>query len=597
MFRFWYVVPRLLLLLTLCLFLQFGLAPLLRQVLQQAGQSVVGAKVEVGACEAFPLYLSTTIQDVQVSDPKDPMRNLFTFEEARLQLDSRAMVDRRLVVNHGTISGLRFDVERATSGELEFSAQEDQETDEGSGYFSSVSRLASDEAARWWETLQDRLEGDLQRELQSILLAQKLAASWEGEYDVLRSDVQRWKGIIRRFRDVREELQHDPWRGLQQLPGYLEELARLRDEIQQATANFERLRQQLRVDQLAVESAKEHDLQHLRELTQLEGLDSQSVTDYLLGEELSRRLKQWSGWLGRARTALNYVVKPPKWNRQGTRGTDVLLAATDQPSVLVRSLLLAGQGRVAGGDFSFIGKAADMTYQPRRHDRPAVFEFSFQGAVDGQVRAVIDHRGQLATQRFTVNCPRLVHQEYALGRDDQWALRVARGAASCWIDLEFSGDQLTGDLRWREDQLRLQTTATGSKSAMVARGIQSALDEVDRLHAHATLTGSAARPHLQVRSNLGSDLSSGLQLAAEREMSALRVKLAERLEREVNDRMSRLSENLSAEQSELLAVLKSNDELLAGLQQLSSRLEMPSELLGVQLPLTKFLGRPEEAAR
>ena len=73
------------------------------------------------------------------------------------------------------------------------------------------------------------------------------------------------------------------------------------------------------------------------------------------------------------------------------------------------------------------------------------------GAVDAQLRAVIDHRGQLAKQRFTIHCPRLVHQEYVLGRDDQWALQVARGAASCWIDLEFSGDELTGELRWRYD--------------------------------------------------------------------------------------------------------------------------------------------------
>jgi len=194
-------------------------------------------------------------------------------------------------------------------------------------------------------------------------------------------------------------------------------------------------------------------------------------------------------------------------------------------------------------------------------------------------------------QRFTIQCPRLIHQEYTLGNDDQWALQVDPGAASCWIDLQFSGDELSGDLRWREDQLSLRTLATGRNSTIAAKAMQGALDRIDRLHAHATISGSAAKPKLHVRSNLGADLSRGLQLAARRELSLLQEKLSARLEREVNEQVSRLADELSTEQSELLTIVQSHKEIFAGLQQLGTQLDLPQEILGVRLPLSNLIRR------
>jgi uncharacterized protein (TIGR03545 family) len=345
---------------------------------------------------------------------------------------------------------------------------------------------------------------------------------------------------------------------------------------------LERLRQQLAADQRAVDAAKEHDLQQLRELASLEGLNPRSLTDYLLGEPLRQRVKQLNSWLSQARTGFGYVAKEPEWNRQGARGTDLLLSTDRRPSVLIRSLLLAGQGTADGGEFSFAGRASNLTYQPRRHDQPAVFELSFQGSVDAQVRAVIDHRGTVPKHRFTIQCSRLVHDAYTLGRDDQWAVEVGRGAASVWIDLEFIGDELSGDLRWREDELQLRAMGSGRKSARVAQSLQGALDEIDRLHAHVSLSGSAKHPELRLRSNLGPDLSRGMQLAARRELSALSQKLATRLEVEVKQQMARLTASLSEEQAELLAVLQSNQELVDGLQQLAA-VKLPQEIFGVRV--------------
>ena len=117
--RWKYVAPRLALVILVALLFRFGLDPLLKWAIVAGGESALGAKVELVGGRHPTARRPDRAQPVWLSPI--PIRRCAIFmqaDRAHLYLDTDALLHKRLVIRDGNLSGLQFDTDRETSGEL-----------------------------------------------------------------------------------------------------------------------------------------------------------------------------------------------------------------------------------------------------------------------------------------------------------------------------------------------------------------------------------------------------------------------------------------------------------------------------------------------
>ena len=155
MIRWGYLIPRLVLAAALVAFLTYGLAPLVRWAAVTYGSRALGARIEIDSLELSLARVNAKLCGLQVANPGSPAKNLFRASHVQLDLDRDALLQHRLVVREGRISGLRIDDPRDTSGALDLpdSAEPASEFDEAAF------------CRQWLLPIAGRLREDLESEL------------------------------------------------------------------------------------------------------------------------------------------------------------------------------------------------------------------------------------------------------------------------------------------------------------------------------------------------------------------------------------------------------------------------------------------------
>ena len=584
MFRLIYIIPRLVILLVVLILIRYGLDPILRLGGQRLGSSVAKAKVGIADVNASIFRGSIHLDRVEIANRKQPMRNVFQFDEAWLELSTSALAERRLVVPYAVIRGLQFDTPRTESGALDPKEQDEASQENYFGeYKEFVTEQASDRARIWFDDLERRLSGDLRSEFESIELSEQLLREWRLRAENLQGDFNQWRSRIEGYQELIRTIRSNPLRHLDLIAQRLGEIETTHQEIIRASKQVGELQGQLRRDKEALLTAKDHDVNRLRELAQIENLDPQSFAEYLLGESLGGQLANVIAWANRGRQAAEIGLRRPDLNRQSGRGTLFPMRPADsQIDLLVERLAFSGRA----DSLTFAGIATNLTHQPKQHGKPAVIELSTSGRFGARIRAEVDLTSDQPTYHFVAMCPEFPQPRRSLGDEGQFTVEVAPGPAALRVELHLTGDQLTGDVRWRQDELKLAPKLDGRYANLASIGIERAFDTVDSFHAKVDVSGSLEKPNWDLATNLGHQLSDGLRIAAEGQLQHLADDLMVRLESEAADNLGQL-DGLLAEQATQLS--KSLESLQSIQQQLSDRWKLPAGQLGNLLPLGKLL--------
>src|SRR5690606_24544126 len=100
-----YIVPRAVLVLAIWSFFAFGFDPLLRRAAVATGQKAVGARVEIDAVETKFLSPALALRNVQIADRSKPDTNLIEFDEFRVRLEGRPLLQRAFVAEEAAMTG------------------------------------------------------------------------------------------------------------------------------------------------------------------------------------------------------------------------------------------------------------------------------------------------------------------------------------------------------------------------------------------------------------------------------------------------------------------------------------------------------------
>ncbi|MEZ6113431.1 MAG: TIGR03545 family protein [Pirellulaceae bacterium] len=561
MLRWSYVLPRLLFVVAGWLLLRYGLDPLLQRGLQATGEAALGAKVEIDAVETSLRGMSIALHHVQAADPSQPMQNLIEFDRATLDLDGRALMKRRYVVHQATINGIAFHTPRATSGAL---APREPEDDSTGIDFSAALDPLKQHGAEWFESMGEKLAADLESQFRSIAVAKELARRWPEEYGQMEQRVELAEQRVRRIRDAVEELKANPLRNLEFYQQQIADLEALRREVPEFRNELERLVAQVKVDRRSIIEAKEHDEQKIRDALQAGPPNPQELTEYLLGNELIDQLNDLRKWLSRGRSVATAVGKAPELNAESGRGLDFNFAAQPEPpSMLVRHVAFDGRMPWRNGELLFTGQAQGLTHQPRRHGRPAIAHFRTEGEIEADVWLLADYTSDKPIERLLVNCPNINAPARHFGQTEKVALGVPRGSGQLWMQLDLRDEQMNGRVVWKQDRLSLEPQV-GDRfgGEHVNRLLTRAVSDVDHLHVQVHLSGELRRPRVRLESNLGPELASGLNAAAQQELIERRDQLLAMADKKLAEETAKLDAIIESQRQRLQAKIDDAEQRL-----------------------------------
>lgn len=531
--RWRYLIPRAVLLAIVWAFFAFFFDPLLRFTVTTAGEQLTGARFELAALQTrfFPPVL--TANTIKIANRFSAGKNLVEMDELHFALEGKPLMHRKFVVNNARVSGLKWDTDRADSGRVDnsiFSQLDNWLSLDGLG----------DDAARlgksWLDTLVDQaaMQAD-PRQFESVRLAEQLKAEWTKRFEDYEARV---KALEPRSKEIEAKVKEAKGNSLQKFEMY----RTAGKDVQQLLAEADRIRKELaalpktaQADFKRLDDARLRDQQELRRKIQILKLDPDAISDALLGQELKARLQQAIAWGRVAQEQVSRFSEDlPEPIR--LRGLDVLFEENEKlPRFLIRSLEFDGVAVAKGQEIPFRGTLNDATSDPVLLGKPAVIQVAAAAPVNVELAATIDRTQEIPVNEVAFRWNPTNVPPLTLGDAESLAVKVSAGDPKFQGRIRQSGNEIDGELAMRQDAVTLAveqgTNAKGRED--IQRFVTRALQGINHLEASVLLTGSAEKPDLKLKSNLGPQLAEGLSGALTQELQAQRDKLIAELDTKV----------------------------------------------------------------
>lgn len=575
MFRWKYVAPRLFLLIAFCVAVYYGSNPLIRLALIQAGQAATGARVEIGEVKASLARGNLTLHKMTMADPDHPTRNLLEIGRANFDLETSMILHRKWVIRDGAIENIVLYTDRATSGELD---KEEQDPNQSSAVSDAIKKMEA-RGTEWLEGSLDRFETEFETELETVKLGRELADRWPQEYDSIESQSKALELQVRQIRDMIKQVREKPLEHLDKVKPLLASADKTRKDVAELRMRIQQLHEQMKSDRAALDIARRHDTEYLRQRLKLDELDGNSLSEYLLGPVWGPRVEWAVRWIQRSR---QMMASESDQVAQASRGVNYLFPGIPSTAdVLIRKLNLSGTGTVESQPYSFAGTIYDVTHQPRRHDKPTTVTLRSDGAIQLTARGTLDRRGELPLDQWVIDIPAWRQNGETLGKAERLAVHIAPGVARIHAEFTIHDHSLEGQVLVHQDQLELQPVMSPRYAKYLSEeSLQAAVAGVRQLQAELSISGELLKPRYRLKSNLGPHLASGLNRAVKLELAAREQQLMAKAHEEVNAELDKLQEKLVADHGKILERLELGDEQMEQLRtQLMAHVGSPSDLL------------------
>ncbi|HEX6434352.1 MAG TPA: hypothetical protein VFZ87_08905, partial [Gemmatimonadales bacterium] len=515
-FRWKAIGPLLLLFTILGILVWIFAEPIARDTTEEASSELLGTQVDVGKLDLIPRQASVDLRALQIADPFVLTRNLIEADEIRLKLNPAALAEKKIVIEHLSLHGMRFGTQRKTPARQP----------SGKGFTPQVYRAVQQWANQFNVPLLSLTPIDTIRQL--ALDPTQLTTIKQAQSVLARTDSVR-RALEQGFQQLNIEPTLDSARALAQrlsatdpktlgLNGTRQAIESVRQTLRSIEAAKKRLEGLERSSRASVSflgegvqlvnQATEKDFAFAKSLLKLPTFSAPEIGTAFFGKVSIDRFKQAVYW---AELAQKYM--PPGLLPRPAPGPQRLRAAgytIEFPKAEEFPRFLLEQGSIdfsIGGSSPVRGNYAatvrGLTSTPALYGRPAVISAGRRaaGSAIGEidVNAVIDH----VTSR-TVDS---AHARLRGVRLPSFELpgipfRVDPGTGSSELAFRMRGSQLFGRWGIRSNRVHWLADTAGRSLNDLERLVWRTVSGLNDLNVVAELTGTLGSPRLSVSSYL-----------------------------------------------------------------------------------------------
>ncbi len=561
--RWSYIVPRLVLLVLVWVFSVFAFDPLLKWAMIKGLEKAAKAKVEISSVKTTFLHPSLVINGLTVADSSEKYANLVQFSRLAFSAEGAPLLEKKLVVDEASLTGLRFGTPRKTSGLLLFAKPEPP-----SPMVEKAQRQAKELASASAGGLAARAKADYEvspDDLESVKLAKRLEENYKKDYagiaarvdgkayqadlDALRARYEKAKGeknFLKRARDYAE---------------IGKDAKKLIDRFDKDRKDAEAALAAARDGFKALEGARKRDQEAVMARLNLPSLDKQSLAEALAGPEAARKASAILKWINLARRYMPASAGPTKTPARRGRVVHFPKERT-YPALLVRELRLTGELGLRD-PLAYSGTVQGLTSQPQVYGKPTVAVISGgKGARKLDFKAVLDGRGNVFTTACALSYTGMPVTDLKLGSPGSLAVDVTGGTGSFRADIRTSGEELNGKAQASLSGAKFRPQGGGIPAGPLRRAVDASFAGLSSAVIEADISGTLSSPKLGVSTDLANAIAKAFSNALGAEVAQARDEAKQKVDAALKPYQDSLNKLASDSQSALESRLKSESETL-----------------------------------
>ncbi len=579
MYRFAYLIPRLILLGLACLAASMAVDTIAERLVTAHLESSIGMDVEIGRFRTRAANGKVFVNDLALVDPTHPLTNVFQADLDFFELDLAAVLQRQLVIENARASQVRLGVPRtsAVSGAanveqplLEVDQAVAASVDSHHGKFSAdldVIRMA------WLDqfkkvTTPTLVEPKKPETNQLYRLASATNQKWNRDFQQHNG---RLKVVASSFAKLQqglpseEEIERNgisgppnPLRG--QASNHLQEgeLDKIIETLELLQRQQEILEQQAAADLARLEAAYQSESKPEAQTQSTELKVSPETLSQLLLVDLHQNIANDAmHWFATVRANTPFcsgnaqsVGETELANSLG-RGevVDILGAPRNRPT-LIKKLNFDGAGRFNQRHFNFAGEAFDITDQPESNDQPTTFKLRAQGDHHFVLQGSIDRRSGACTDSVTIDFPAFPLGPRRLGTEDEMLVTTGpRTTTHGAIHLKVDGQAVSGTMRldFTDVALVVEHLHDFAGGKEVALRLNQSLATLQQFESTAVFGGTLEQPHLEFESSLGATLAKAMSEIKVGQAQAGQVAIRDEMQQFYKEQVLPLKTNIKTE--------------------------------------------------
>lgn len=528
---------------------------ILKPVLESKFTEMNGAKVDIDAINIGYAPFALEIDNIQITDPSEPMINTAQIEQVRFELSFGRLLMGQLVIDDASIDGIRVETPRKESGKVTETATDkvgeaatEEESLDVPGFdFPDIDELLAKEPLQA-EILLDKLNKDLA----------EIDKQWKATKQGL-PDSDKLASYEDRFKKIKQSSKGNAAQKLAAIKdakALIKEIKADADKVKQAKAQFSGDIKHINKSIKEVKAAPSKDIERIKGKYSLDGAGAENVARMLFGDEVATYLAMARKWYARIEPYLGSdeeeAIEPVI---ERGKGIDVVFEEYDpKPDFYVQVASITAE--LPRGQFE--GEVTDISSDQNVNKKPMRFKLQGVNMVGKESEAIsgefnyVDKANSYADINYALSKAQI--DQMTISRSSQLPLDMKTALMTTNVDARLQRGVLKGDANTQFRQVDFEVGST----SMFA----SAFDGVEAFDIDAKFSGAIDDLSIQIDSDLDNQLGKQLKAQFAQKQQKFESDLKARIDEKISGPMARVD----AKKKELDAIKQRVDDTEKQLQ-------------------------------
>ena len=576
--RWGYLVPRFILLGFFWGVLALGLDPMLRYGFTRGARVILRTPVGIGDVQTSLFSSSMKMEQIQIADRDNPQKNAVEIDRIAVVLDRNALLRKKFVANQIVVSGINWDGDSTLI--VDDQRKRKPDSDWAFPFRLGEKKLAGtarEAGQKFLEVLLDQAVSSYDPgKLDTVRLAKRKDQQWQSRFDLYRKSVSEYKRQIERLkRQIDQSRKGNPL-------DHINQYAQIAQQADSLIARGKQLKNELlqlgkiaRRDVAELNDARIRDYNRLREQIASLPLNSEQLSQTILGPETRRQFAELGRWIQLAQKIANLASQDYKPER--TYGRTISFNRSDSlPAFLIREFRLGGVATSNAQPVPFTAELKNITHAPKQLGKPMTYEINITHHGAAELKGLIDLTRDVPT--FTLN-GKIESYEFPvlnLAEHGNVRLALATGKMQSLINLKMVGDKIDASLAWNQSDVNFlvdgelqleqrQLSKLGFSPISVVDLLKRSVEGIDGIHGRARIHGMLKSPRVEVRSDVGKIIAKQLQEEFQKEVLLRQDQARQIAQMQIDHQVQNLVGKIDREYQAILTDLKVNENLAENL--------------------------------
>ncbi len=456
-FIYFLLIPLLLILLAGYLFLDKWI----ESEIEDAGETIFGARVEIDGLSLNFFPPGVEWKKIEVANPYDPWTNLFETGNVKFQMDLNQLLRKKYIIETVEVYGLEIGTKRETSGEL-------SESERNKSTLLTAEQTFRKSAENFINQVKETTPifdiAELKGNFNPDSLIRILDIRTVAKLDSIRKQTLKvsghWQETISEFEvgkkkisEIEEKIKSiDPAQlnNVQNITSALLIADNSIKTISELKNNFEKRYQSINGDismlVTSVDSVDDYvkrDYQNLKNMARLPGINTPSIAQLLVGNEMYKRVKGYLGYADVARLSIKKYQPEPEFQKtKRFEGQNIKFPSADSyPDFWIKQIVVEG-GKKGSGLFSGSGTVKNVSDNQQITGLPTTI--NLEGFLTNSrtiyITGLIDRRKESPVDEYSVTLNGVPTGQFSLGRSDFLPTNVKDALLNSKITLALPGN-------------------------------------------------------------------------------------------------------------------------------------------------------------